>query len=55
MKPVQYERIMANSEFHVLNLTHFLKFSLYIRLNSPLIQVTLYCMQSAAVYADIDV
>ena len=45
MKPVQCERIMATSAFHVPNLTYFLKFSLYIRSNSPLILVTLYCMQ----------
>ena len=44
MKPVQYDRIMANSDFHVLNLTYFLKSSLYVRSNSPLILVT-YCMQ----------
>ena len=37
----------ANSDFHVLNLIHFLKFSLYIRSISPLILVTLYCMQPA--------
>ena len=44
MKPVQYERIMANSDFHVLNLTHVL---LYRRSNSPLVLVTLYCMELA--------
>ena len=47
MKLVQCERIMANSYFHLLNLTHFLKISLYIRSNSPLILVTLYCMHLA--------
>ena len=36
---------MANSDFHVVSLTHFLQFSLYIRSNSPLILETLYCIQ----------
>ena len=26
MKSVQYERIMANSDCHILNLTHFTKY-----------------------------
>ena len=39
------ERTMAHSDFHVLNLAHFLKFSPYIMSNSLLILVTLYCMQ----------
>ena len=42
MNPVQYEWILANSDSE---LTHFLTFSLSIRSNSPLILVTLYCMQ----------